>query len=402
MPIANLTPAFIKSATSAESKSKTDFYDSHCKGLLLEVRVTGGKTYYFHYKDDRGIRRQTKLAAESDISLTQARQLADKARMNIAMGVDPFSVKKSLKDVPTVAAFIADSYLPFVKTYKRSWTTDVSLINNHILPNFGKLYLDEVSKQSIIQFIGAHRQTHMPGSVNRVIILLRYIFNLALRWETAGLSKNPTSDIPLLEENNKKERFLTGAEANALIGALKESDNVMLQYIVPMLIMTGARKREVLDAKWEDFNIEQRIWRIPLAKSGKARHVPISDGVLSLLDSVPHVEDCAYVFANPKTRKPFVSVYCSWHTARKSVNLADVRMHDLRHSFASFLVNSGRSLYEVQRILGHTQIKTTQRYAHLSQDSLLSAANEISKAVPILQTMPNRVVDVPLLQVTSV
>lgn len=303
--------------------------------------------------------------------------------------------------MPTVAEFIAESYLPFVKTYKRSWITDVSLINNHILPNFGKLYLDEVSKKGIIQFIGAHSQTHMPGSVNRVIILLRYMFNLALRWETAGLSKNPTAGIPLLEENNKKERYLTGAEASALIGALKESDNAMLQYIVPMLIMTGARKREVLDAKWEDFNIEQRIWRIPLAKSGKARHVPISDGVLSLLDLVPHHDDCAYVFANPKTKLPFVSVYCSWHTARKSVGMPELRMHDLRHSFASFLVNSGRSLYEVQRILGHTQIKTTQRYAHLSQDSLLAAANEISKAVPILLTMPNRVVDVPLLQVVD-
>lgn len=303
--------------------------------------------------------------------------------------------------MPTVAEFIAESYLPFVKTYKRSWITDVSLINKHILPNFGKLYLDEVSKKGIIQFIGAHSQTHMPGSMNRVIILLRYMFNLALRWETAGLSKNPTAGIPLLEENNKKERYLTGAEASALIGALKESDNAMLQYIVPMLIMTGARKREVLDAKWEDFNIEQRIWRIPLAKSGKARHVPISDGVLSLLDLVPHHDDCAYVFANPKTKLPFVSVYCSWHTARKSVGMPELRMHDLRHSFASFLVNSGRSLYEVQRILGHTQIKTTQRYAHLSQDSLLAAANEISKAVPILLTMPNRVVDVPLLQVVD-
>ena len=178
------------------------------------------------------------------------------------------------------------------------------------------------------------------------------------------------------------------AEANALIGALKESDSPMLQYIVPMLILTGARKREVLDAKWEDFNIEQRIWRIPLAKSGKARHVPISDGVLQLLDSIPHHDDCAYVFANPKTKLPYVNIYHTWHTARTSVNLADVRMHDLRHSFASFLVNSGRSLYEVQRILGHTQIKTTQRYAQLSQDSLLAAANVVSLALPILNPTP--------------
>jgi integrase len=172
----------------------------------------------------------------------------------------------------------------------------------------------------------------------------------------------------------------------------------MLQFIIPMLILTGARKREVLDAKWEDFNVEQRVWRIPLAKSGKARHVPMSDGVLSLLASVPMYDDCTYVFANPKTFLPYVSFFSAWNTVRKSVGLGDVRVHDLRHSFASFLVNSGRSLYEVQRILGHTQIKTTQRYAHLSQDSLLAAANEISKAVPLLNMMPCRVLDVPLLQ----
>ncbi len=83
------------------------------------------------------------------------------------------------------------------------------------------------------------------------------------------------------------------------------------------------------------------------------------------------------------TAKPYVSVFCSWNTARNNAGLKDVRMHDLRHSFASFLVNAGRSLYEVQKLLGHTQIKTTQRYAHLSQDSLLSAANVVSQLVPL-------------------
>ncbi len=399
MPVTELTPQIVKTATCPAGKDKIDFYDSYCKGLLLEVRITGGKTYSLLYTDNRGKRRQAKLADEKDIALTQARKLADKYRSMIAMGEDPFSIKADLKKVPTVYDFITNSYLPFVKTYKRSWETDVSLIKNHIMPNFGKQYMDEVSKRDVIQFISRHTLTHKPGSVNRVIIMLRYIFNLSIRWETAGITKNPTAGIPLLEENNKKERYLTGDEANKLIVALQTSQNKMLQYIVPMLILTGARKQEVLKAKWEDFNLDQKVWRIPTSKSGKARHVPISDGVLYLLSGVPRQEDCDSVFANPKTLLPYVSIFASWNTARTSVGLSDVRMHDLRHSFASFLVNSGRSIYEVQRILGHTQIKTTQRYAHLSQDSLLAAANEISKAVPILMAMPNRVVDVPLLQV---
>ena len=399
MPSISLSLEIVKSLTCPTDKTKITIFDSLCKNLVLEVNLSGRKTYYFRYKDNRNITRQPKLSDANDITLKQARILANKYRGMIMMGEDPFSTKADLKKVPTLYDFITNSYLPYVKTYKRSWETDVSLIKNHIMPNFGKQYMDEVSKRDIIQFISKHSLTHKPGSVNRVIIMMRYIFNLSIRWETVGITKNPTAGIPLLEENNKKERFLSAEEARALVEQLKSSDNKMLQYIIPMLILTGARKNEVLKAKWEDFNVEQRLWRIPLSKSGKARHVPISDGVQYLLEGVPRHVDCGYVFANPKTLMPYVSIFASWNTARKAVGLADVRIHDLRHSFASFLVNSGRSIYEVQRILGHTQIKTTQRYAHLSQDSLLAAANEISKAVPILMAMPSRVVDVPLVQI---
>jgi len=121
-----------------------------------------------------------------------------------------------------------------------------------------------------------------------------------------------------------------------------------------------------------------------MSKSGKARFVPISDGLLQVLNSVPRFANCPYVFPNPKTKQPFHSIYGTWNKARTAVGLEDVRCHDLRHSFASFLVNSGRSLYEVQKILGHSQISTTERYAHLSQDSLLSAANSIGQSLPSL------------------
>ena len=201
--------------------------------------------------------------------------------------------------------------------------------------------------------------------------------------------------MPLLEVNNKKERYLSHVEARRLYDALCFSENTMLKFIVPMLILTDARKREVLDAKWTDFDLERRIWRIPTTKAGKARHVPLSDGVMHLLSMMPR--DSQWVFPNLATSKPFVSVDCAWHTGRTKAGLADVRMHDLRHSFASLLINSGRTLYEVQHILGHTQVKTTQRYAHLSQDRLLAASNAATLAVgSVMGAMSNRVLDVPL------
>lgn len=402
MPIVNLTPQLVQSATCPSGKSKLDLFDSTTKGLMLEVRPTGRKTYYLRYQDERKKQHQHKIGEARDITLAVARREAAKLRGKIAVGEDVKAEKVRLKEIPTLAALIYERYLPFAKTYKRSWTTDECLIRNHVIPKFGNLHLDQIKKAEIIRFISEHLKTHKPGSVNRVIILLRYIMNCAKRWEIPGAERNPTDGIPLLAENNQTERYLSEDEARGLYDSVCKSDNAMLQYIVPMLILTGARKREVLDARWEDFDFERRLWRIPTTKLGKPRHVPLSDGVMSLLSTMPRNLKSDYVFANPKTNKPFVSIFAAWDTARKKVGLADVRIHDLRHSFASLLINSGRSLYEVQKLLGHTQIKTTQRYAHLSRETLLDASNAATQAVgSILGVMPNRVVDVPLVQAQS-
>jgi len=267
--------------------------------------------------------------------------------------------------------------MPFVKGYKRSWKSDDSYNRNHLLPSFGKKHLDEITKHDVIAFQQKMRSKGLAlGTCNRCLIQLRYALNLAVRWEIPGISKNPTQGVPLFADPHKKERFLTEVEAQTLYKAVQESVNPMLQYIIPMLILTGARKREVLDAKWEEFDLERKQWRVSVTKAGKPRYVPLSDGVLQMLTTMPH-DDNQWIFPNPKTGKPYVSIFYSWDTARIQAGLADVRIHDLRHSFASFLVNAGRSLYEVQKILGHTQIKTTQRYAHLSQDTLVDAANVV-------------------------
>ena len=382
-----LTGAFIKSITCTSGVKKTDFFDTDCKGLTLVVHQSGRKTYSLRYQDKRGKTRQYRLADEADVNLTEAKSLASKMRNQIAMGNDPSEMKSVLKKVPTMSEFIDEYYLPYVKGYKRSWPTDEGLLRNHVKSCWGKRHMDDISKQDVVKLITNQRQTHKPGSCNRLLILLRYVFNLAVKWDVAGVTTNPTHGLSLMEENNKKERFLTKEEASTLYGAVIQSDNTMLKFIIPMLILTGARKREVLDAKWEDFNLEQQQWRISISKSGKARHVPLSDQAIQLLKTVPQYQKCDWVFANPKTHEPYVSIFCSWNTARKQAGLSDVRIHDLRHSFASFLVNAGRSIYEVQKILGHTQIKTTQRYAHLSQDSLIAAANEVPNVIEF-RTLP--------------
>lgn len=378
----HLTQATVEKVDCLPPARKTDYFDIACKGLMLEARQTGGKTYYLRYRDFRGKIRQLRLGDVRDISLAQARELAQRYRTQIAMGEDPAEAKQQARNAPTFAEFVEHQYFPYILTYKRSWMADKSLLKNHLLPRFGKRYMDEIFLEDAIKLQNDRRAAGAaPGSVNRLLILLRYIFNLALRWEISGVRANPIKGITLMEENNKRDRYLSVDEAQKLYAMLCRSRNVMLKYIVPMLILTGARKREVLDARWEDFDLERRIWRIPLPKSGHARHVPLSDGALQILRELPQRPDCPYPFANPFTRKPYASVFFAWDTARRRAGLNDVRIHDLRHSFASLLINSGRSLYEVQNILGHSQVKTTQRYAHLANETLLAAANAGTEAV---------------------
>ena len=171
-------------------------------------------------------------------------------------------------------------------------------------------------------FHGRRAAGAAPGSANRLLILLRYIFNLALKWEVSGsLKKNPTSGVPLFKENNKIGYYLTIEEWKRLYTAVLSSDNEMLRFIVPMLILTGARKREVLDARWDDIDMARRLWRIPVCKGGEARHVPLSDEMLSLLQSIPRSAGCPFVVPNPKTLRPFVAIFCAWDTARKAAGL---------------------------------------------------------------------------------
>ena len=165
-----------------------------------------------------------------------------------------------------------------------------------------------------------------------------------------------------------------------------KSDSQMLEHIVLFLIYTGARKREVLDAKWQDTDWAQKSWRIPKTKSGKIRHIPLSTGAMQLLEKLSKAlvtsDPSAYIFASPKTGKAYVSFYYSWDAARKRAGLPDLRVHDLRHSFASFLVNAGRSLYEVQELLGNADIRTTSRYAHLSRERLIAAVEVVPMHQP--------------------
>ena len=355
--------------------------DEQCRGLRLEVRSTGGKTYYYTYRDHRGKQRSYKLANAADVSPAQARLLCERARSKIAMGTDIVEERKQFRQATTLADFYATSFLPYIQGYKRSWQTDVSVFQNHILPVLGNLYLDAITPADVGVVMTRARERLADSTCNRLLILLRYTFNLAIRWQVVGVTVNPTRTHQLKKISHYRERCLTALKTERLLMFVNRSSDRMLKYIIPMLLLTGARKREVLDARWVDMDIERRFWRIPRTKSGKERYVPLSDAAIELLSRVPRRKHGEYIFANHRTHQPFGCVYRSWNRARKLAGMPELRVHDLRHSFASFLVNAGCSLYEVQKILGHASITMTQRYSHLSLDSLLKAVSHAEKFV---------------------
>ena len=397
MPNVNLDAMFVRNASS-HGKAKETYYDNAITGFTLEVRSTGSMTYALRYRDPHGKLRQHTIGNANDISFQQARTAAEKLRSRVVLGEDPSEERKTKRTIPTLAEFTRDRYMPFVKGYKRSWDSDDSYLRNHILPKFGACHLDEIKQQAVIELHhGMRASGKAPATANRIVILLRYMYNLAKKWSIPGSESNPTIGVQLFETNNARERYLSTEETQRLVQVLQDSENTQLKYIVPMLLLLGCRKRELLDSKWQDFDLERRSWRIPMTKSGKSRHVPLSESVLNLLSQLPRWEGCPFVVPNPKTQLPYVSFFTAWDSARQKAGMPELRIHDLRHSAASFLINSNHSLYVVQKLLGHTQIKTTARYSHLAPETMLNAADAMANAAGLgMPVVPDPVAPDPV------
>jgi len=380
VPIVTFSAEFVRNAVCPEGKSKVDFYSDSITGLILEVRASGGKTFSLRYRDTHGKQCQHKIGDAASISFDKAKQAATVLRSRVVLGENPSEERKTKRLIPTLAEFTESHYRSYILGYKRSYETDDSYLRNHLLPKFGALHLDEIKQQAVIEFHHSLKASgYAAATANRMVVLLSYMYTVAKKFKVAGAETNPAAGVPLFETVSR-ERFLTPEETQRLRLAIEDSDNPQLKYIVAMLILCGCRKRELLDAQWADFDLERKSWRIPMTKNGKPRHVPLSSSALSVLAQVPRWEGCPYVLPNPKTKLPYVSFFCAWNTARKQAGLPEVRIHDLHHSFASNCINKQVSIYEVSKLLGHSQVSTTARYSHLSRETLLAAVEASANA----------------------
>lgn len=378
-----LTKAVVRKLQCDKGKARTFFRDTICRGLVIEVRDGGGKTYYLSVRDDRGKQRLYKIGEASSITPTTARKLCDQKREELITGSDIFAEKKQHRSCLTYAEYFNEHYIPYVKGYKRSWSTDLYYARNHIFPAIGNVYLDDLSVSHVRDVLTTSAERLAKTSVYRFYIILRYSLNLAIKWKLTSLQHNPTNGYTVKKPDNPRSYYLSGEEVDRLLAAVNKSGNIMLRYIIPLLLLTGARSGEIRSVRWEHVDLERRFIRVPLSKNGSERYIPLNDAAIALLKKVPRRHSSIYVFANPNTGKPYTGFYRPWERVRQIVGLPHIRIHDLRHSFASFLVNAGCSLYEVQKILGHKSATMTQRYSHLNQSSLLRAASVAEQFVDI-------------------
>jgi len=317
--------------------------------------------------------RQRRISPYGDITFEQAKKIAQKWRAEAIMGGDPGARKAEKRAIPTYDT-LADQHYDYVKTYSKNPGNTEAILRVHIRPRWGKKRLDEIKTPDVAKWLAELRAAgRAPATVEKIRITFNRSFELALRWQTPGVKFNPVRGIARPKFNNARDRFLTSEEAARLLKATEASLNPQLRNIVGLLLLTGSRKRELLDAKWAHIDLDRKVWHIPTSKNGQARYVPLSQPALDIINQLPRFDKCPWLLPNPKTRKPFTDIKRPWETAREAAGLDGLHLHDLRHSAASFMVNAGIDLFAVGRILGHKDHQSTQRYAHLANETLMKA-----------------------------
>ena len=383
--IVNLTSAFLQSGLVVPvGKKRQEFCDSTVRGLLIEVRCTeqSTPTFYLRYKRD-GKTAYDRLGNIQELTLTQARKLATLRKAEHASEAKQAPEVEVAQGEVTLDDFMCNHYMPHAKNQKRSWLRDDQLYRIRIKPKFGHLPLKNISRYEVQKFHNELGNEGLsPASADHHVKLMRRVLNVAIQWDM--LERNVLKNIPLLMVDNQVENYLKEDQLVRLVEVLRTDANRPVCHILMFLLSTGSRLNEAIQAKWSQVDMENGVWRIPAtnSKSKRTRSVPLNDSALWVLEQAKLQGEFDCIFANPETGKPFVTITRVWYRIRKQVGISHLRIHDLRHSFASLLVSGGRSLYEVQQILGHSDPKVTMRYAHLSTKALQAAASSASVFVP--------------------
>jgi integrase len=360
------------------------YYDSEETGFGARVTAAGARAFILNYRTRVGRERRFTIGAFPAWTTGAARAEAKALKRRIDRGEDPLAEVQAGRSAPTVADLCAryiEQHLP--KKRERSGRDDRAMITKRILPALGAIKVADVTFADID---GLHRKITRGGTpirANRVVALLSKMFSLAIKLQMRG--DNPCRGIERNQEN-KRTRYLSADEISRLTAALAAHEDQQAANVIRLLLLTGARLNEVQSATWEQFDIERGIWTKPgsTTKQKTEHRIPLSAPARQLLAELQTtaVGDVDVDFVFPGRigghRKTIRKV---WEDLCESTGLSGVRVHDLRHTFASQLASGGSSLPIIGALLGHTQPSTTARYAHLMDDPLRAAAERVGAVI---------------------
>jgi len=353
-------------------------WDTEIRGFGARVWQSGKIVYLLRYRNKYKQQRKYTIGTHGEITPDQARSIAQQCKAEIAKGNDPAQLKAENRTSLTVADLCQRFITEYsVKRHKPNTHANYRFnIEKWVLPRIGKMKIDAVQRKDMVAIHYAISKD-FPQVANRIIAILSKMFNLAEAW---GIRENNSNPCRHVEKNsaNAKERFLSNQEISTLNDVLQHAEMTQTETMsainaIRLLLFTGCRLREILDLKWEYVDLQDQCFKLPDSKTG-AKRVYFSLQVKEILEKITRVEGNPYVIVGREEGKQLNNLQKSWRRIRKLANIENVRIHDLRHTYASIGVANGLSLQMVGKLLGHTQVKTTMRYAHLVGDTLKDAA----------------------------
>ena len=379
-----ITKRSVDTLKPAADGAETVLWDSELKGFGIRVQRGGAKSYVLHYRVGTGrgapLRKLTIGRHGSPWSPETARREAKTLLGLIEDGADPAADKMARRKAPTVTE-LAERFLAEHAEAKRKSGTAAEykrLLDKIILPALGKRKVADVTRADVTKLHHANRAA--PYQANRVLAVLSKMFNLAEQWGLRPDGSNPRRHVEKFGER-KRERMLSPAELARLGDALAAYDGSPYAVAaIKLLVFTGARLGEVLGLRWDWVDFERGEARLSDSKTGpKTLHLP--PPALAVLTELPRVDGNSYVIVGAKPGAALVNLEKPWQAIRRPAGLDDVRLHDLRHAFASVAASSGMGLPIIGKILGHSQPATTARYAHLASDPVKAAAAAVASKI---------------------
>ena len=404
MPTGRISKRSVDALNCPEGKDRIILWDDDLAGFGIAAFPSGSKVYVVQFRKD-GRSRRAQVGRHGRLTPDEARSEAKRLLGQIETGADPIEAKRSAREVPTFRK-VAGDFLAQHSALKRKARTHAEyerLLEKRILPQIGSIRITDLNRAKLAR-LHNHISKEAPISANRALALISAIWGWASRRDIVPLSENPARGI---EKNREqaKERFLKLEEFARLGEALRLAETEGLPWdvneeqpkakhlaklanrktkadpfavaAIRLLILTGARLGEILNAKWSEIDFERGILFLPDSKTGR-KPVYLTAPALEVLAGLSRVEKNPYIIVGSKEGKPRVDLKKPWSAIRRAAALGDFRIHDLRHSYASIGAGASLGLPIVGKLLGHSNPKTTQRYAHLDADPLKRAANLIS------------------------